>query len=286
MGRWLVVVVLGALLGGASVLWAQAPQGQAVARPRASQAVAPAPFRLTQQEFQMLWGVLKAWEKRAQEIKTFRADFTLWRYDPNFHPNRPAIYRGELRYKAPDKGMYRYRQNPNQPWLEDWSCDGQAIYRLDHQRKRLVVYPLPPQMRGRAIAQGPLPFVLGSDAQSLLGRYYMRLISPPAGREKEEIWLEAYPKHQRDRADFLRARVIFRRRDMLPWAVELTLPDGKSRDVYRFENVKINGGFLERLFGQETFTPRLPRGWTRVVDPGPQSGSQQAQSVPGTPARR
>ncbi len=257
------------------------PRKRPTAAPRG---IAPPPFRLTREQLHDLWAVLKAWEQRARGIETLRADFILWKYDLNFNPNKPAIYYGELRYKAPDKGMYRYRENEKAQWIEDWSCDGQAIYRLDHAKKQLVVHPLPPELRGRAITQGPLPFVLGADAQTLLNRYYMRLVTPEQ-RAKQEIWLEAWPKRQQDRADFQTATVIFRKQDLVPFAVQLVAPGGKNRDVYQFNNLKINGGFLQRLFGQETFTPPLPRGWTRVVQPIARPSRSAGRRQPLPPAR-
>src|SRR5262249_3722344 len=158
--------------------------------------------------------LLKDWETASNNVQTFKCNFTRMEYDPALvggNPNQPsAVSKGELKYATPDKGMFRvkeqtnYSPDPTKPgqftaqqvdpteWL---TCDGKAMYEVRDQPQKLVVEtPLPPEMQGKAITDGPLPFVFGAKAAALKGRYYMRLTPPPSANAATEVWLEAFPR--------------------------------------------------------------------------------------------
>ena len=48
--------------------------------------------------------------------------------------------------------------------------------------KKLKVHPLPKEMQGEAIADGPVPFIFGAKADKMKQRYWIRDVTP-----KEEI---------------------------------------------------------------------------------------------------
>ena len=62
---------------------------------------------------------------------------------------------------------------------EQWLCDGKSIYQFDYTQKLVTEYVMPPEMQGKGIGDGPLPFVFGVEAQKLKQRYFMRIITPP-----------------------------------------------------------------------------------------------------------
>ena len=110
--------------------------------------------------------------------------------------------KGDLSYHKPDKGSFQITEvrvwqatpvpaggappaQANGDWIvqpkaigEHWVCDGENVYEYRHDQKQMVVRPIPPAMRGKAIVDGPLPFLFGADAAKLKARYFMRAEQP------------------------------------------------------------------------------------------------------------
>jgi TIGR03009 family protein len=127
----------------------------------------------------------------------------------------------------PDKGLFRvkeskqwnaqtsrYEQRPGDSG-EHWVCNGTSIYEFRHGDRQLRETKLPPEMRGKAISDGPLPFVFGAKADTLKKRYVMRLLPTPAG-VTDQVWLEALPRTQADAANFSKVELILGARDSSP----------------------------------------------------------------------
>lgn len=229
-----------------------------------------APFTLTPEEERVLQQVLQRWEEATSRVKTLECRFTRFQYDPVFGPpNTPvAIDQGEIKYLAPNKGLFRVFQpkDVSEPRAEQWICDGKAIYEFDYAKKQLIEYPLPPEAQQRPVSAGPLPFVFGAKAAELRDRYFLRVVTP--SHAQGQVWLEAWPKWQSDAANFQRATMIILWQDMTPFALELVEPNGKNRTVFRFQDVKVNQKNLLDplgLFEESWVRPRTPPGWTRIV---------------------
>jgi len=245
-----------------------------------------APFTLTAQQEGYLDQVLKAWERQSDRVKTFECKFTRWEYDPVFRdpgnpqhdPNKPKyVDQGKIKYAAPDKGSFEIEGAR----AEKWVCDGEWIHEFDHTKKQVTQHQLPPELRGKAIAEGPLPFLFGAEAAKLKQRYFLRVIQPPVGR-KGEIWLEAYPKFAQDSANFSRAEVILTVRTMKLFGMDIYLPNGRNHTAYQFYDVVVNDPL--RFFKGDPFRVLTPRGWRKVVKraPVPQIG-QPLGEVSGRP---
>ena len=130
-------------------------------------------------------------------------------------------------------------------------------------------------MRGKAISDGPLPFVFGAKAETLKKRYWMRIITPPEVRD--QFWLEALPREQQDAANFSKVELILNARDLMPFAIQIYKPGGSDRDVYQFDprtNLIDKGLDMIRDFAK----PMTPFGYKYVLEDLP------AQAA-GTPAR-
>ena len=123
---------------------------------------------------------------------------------------------------------------------------------------------MPPDRQGKAISEGPLPFVFGTDAEKLKQRFFMRLTTPRNARG--EVWLEAYPKFQQDRADFSKMDLILKTDGLLPDAIQKTEPNGKDRTVYTFQNVVVNRQF-GWLINPNWWRAPVPFGWKAELDP-------------------
>ncbi len=238
----------------------------------------PPPFKLTPQEEAQLDRALTAWEQKGKEVKTFDCSFVRWEYDPvfakpNSDPNAPAYTeKGYLKYAAPDKGVFEVTetQNPAGKWApieedraDHWICDGKSVFQYIPRQKQLVEHKLPPEMQGKAIVDGPLPFLFGTEAQKIRQRYFIRLITPPPDKQNQ-IWLEAYPRYQADAANFRRAMLVLNMPGMTPKALQIYQPNGKSRTSYEFFDIVLNDPL--RLFQGNPFQTSLPRGWKMIID--------------------
>jgi TIGR03009 family protein len=281
-----------------------APIGVAPGVPAGQPAVAPPspPFVLDRIDEQFVFQTLQMWETESAEIERFNAKFMRLEYDKVWGPGSDKEHircAGTLSYAKPDKGsfkideIYRWtKADPQNPLPdapgeyvlqkdevgEHWVCDGKSVYEYDHRNKQLVVTPIPPEMQGKSIVDGPLPFLFGAEAQKLVDRYWIR--AKPS--TPEQIWLEAFPKRQIDAANYDSVEVMLNRKTMQPSAIKVFLPGGQQQHVYVFSDAKINdklGAWFDRLFG----APNKPIGWKRVVQqdrsaaPGPQAANPAAE---------
>jgi TIGR03009 family protein len=240
----------------------------------------PPPFTLTPQEEAQLDRALTVWEQKSQDVKNFSCSFVRWEYDPvfakpNSDPNAPVnTDQGILKYASPDKGVYRIvnkitAENKLEPVEQEradhWICDGKSVFQYIPKQKQLVEHKLPPQLQGKAIVDGPLPFLFGTDAQKLRQRYFLRLITPSDAQN--QLWLEAYPRFQEDAANFRRAILILTMSNMNPKALQIYQPNGKSRTSYEFYDIKINDPLW--LLQGNPFQAFTPRGWQKIIEEAP-----------------
>ena len=115
---------------------------------------------------------------------------------------------------------------------EHWVCDGANVYEYSHRQKKLIVRPIPPQLQGKAIVDGPLPFLFGADANKLKARYFLRAEQNP--QDPDTIFLSALPKFANDAADYRQVDVMLDRTKMMPKAMQVHMPNG-DRHVYMFD---------------------------------------------------
>src|SRR5207244_2040769 len=160
---------------------------QPTAGPAAQTAIPPLPqqpewaARMTPEEQKWVDDVLQYWESRSDKIKLFECKFQKWDYEngwlnaANGQRRERTYAEGTIKYAQPDKGLFHVERlvsilPPNQAGGkpqeiaqaeelgEHWICNGEKIYSFEANKKQVTVTPLPPQMRGKALADGPLPF--------------------------------------------------------------------------------------------------------------------------------
>ncbi len=272
-----------------------------------------APFEITAEEQATLEMMLRLWEQKSSQISTFECGFTLHEYDANWvapgaNPALPKrISQGELRYAKPDKGSYHITHEVinGQPTRTDrgdwWVCDGKAIFAIDHVKKEVVENRLPPELQGKSIADGPLPFVFGAEADKMLKRYWLRIITP--ANVQNQVWIEAVPKWRQDTQNYQKVHVILTQQDMMPYAVKLFLPQHQEKpqhpenktvaNVYVFRDIKRNDPVHRFIdFFRHFVAPPTPFGYKRVVvqpevaDNGPPPARPQAPGQPPVQAER
>ncbi len=246
-----------------------------------------APFQLTAQQQAQVDQVLQLWEQHGAQVKTFRCSFKRWVWDPVFGPpDRPKFEDlGTIRYAAPDKGLFQIEQTIRDGQAvaveperaEHWVCNGKSVFEYNHARRRVIEHPLPPELQGQAITNGPLPFLFGARAETVRHRYFLRIITPPDLQGKQ-IWLEAWPRLQSDAANFQRAHLILTTPGMTPFALNIYSPNGKGRTAYQFYDIKTNEPSW--WLGRDPFAGSVPFGWQKVVEQPDPVEAQRPGALP------
>jgi TIGR03009 family protein len=303
----------------------QASDQQPIRPPLPGAGLPPAPIAPQQpswfplEEAQQKWvdQILSYWEQESSKVKTFECKFQRWEYDPVFGPKGDAktFAEGVINYAQPDKGLYRVEKlssyaPPAKPgdkpqyfeedaaYGEHWVCNGKQVFAFNARAKQMVVTPLPPEVQGKAIVDGPLPFLFGAKAATIQARYWIRVL-PETGNGK--FWLEAVPKSRQDAQNFKMIHLVLDEKTFLPEMLQLFAPnyDAKtnpSRTTHVFKEVKTGDAKfwqnpvqpLTQWINGRFYEPRLPSGWTRVVEndgaPGA-SASSNAKSPAEAPKR-
>ena len=256
--------------------------------------------------------VLEYWQNKTAKVDRYRCKFERWQFDTVFGPQNTfkTYSTGLIRYADPDKGMFKVEkvlsyQAPRSPQEkprhiaiegvhgEWWVCDGKSVFEYDFTNERLIQQILPAELQGKAIKNGPLPFLFGADAAEIKQRYWLQVITP--SNVKDAVWLEAFPKSQADAANYLKVHIIIDRRDFLPKGIVIfdrNFVKGKnhSRTVFNFrdreENFNTTFEAL-RIWEKNFYEPSLPSGWKKVVNAAPTRQQRQAnQSGQQTPLNR
>jgi TIGR03009 family protein len=236
--------------------------------------------------------ILQYWENRSNKIKALSCQFTRWDYDPVFGPKDPNVAKtiasGEIKYAQPDKGLFKVTrlslytgkgeppyaaQDPN--FAEHWVCDGRKVIQFDAVQKQVREQELPPELQGKAIADGPLPFLFGARAETIRARYWVRGL-PQSGNGK--YWLEAVPKSIHDARNFKAVTIVLDEKSFLPELMEVLDPNydsekNPSRETYQFTSHDVTDSALSateilkklNIFKAAFYAPATPAGWTRVV---------------------
>lgn len=300
---------------------ARGPAGPSVQQP----AIPPIPMqpewvgKMSPEEQKWIDDLLRFWESSSEKIKLFECKFHRWDYDGGFMANgkwQPRTYaEGSIKYAQPDKGLYHVEklilnqpgangQAPQQvvqnPELgEHWICNGEKIFSFEANKKQVTVTPLPPEMRGKAISDGPLPFMFGAKAETIKARYWIHGLP---GAAPGKYWLEAVPKSREDAQNFKQVRIVLDQADYLPESLEIFAPNynppqNDSRQTYQFVNrTKKDAATIAdlvkqgldpfKLMHREFFDVKAPSGWKLVDQAAPANapvGPPPQQARPPAP---
>jgi TIGR03009 family protein len=262
----------------------RAPSNQAPAQPEW--------IPLPPEQQQHVDQLLEYWQKSSDQIRRCTCEFTRWDYDPTYCDYRNpqtqelaafAVWRGEIRYAAPDKAMlettelWKFAMEGDDPTMEQsqdqnlklkWMCDGKYVYEYDFVNKRLTDMSIPDAFQGDGLVNSPLPFLFGANRETLLNRFWIRPITP--ANATDEYWLQVIPKRLQDARTYSRVELVIARQDFLPKSMILFSAnyDPKENPVsqaYVFENRKINGHLsaIQDFLGN-FIRPKTPFGWERV----------------------
>lgn len=276
---------------------AQPGPGRPMTMPPGPGQVAPGPTappwadRLTPQQQAYVDQVLRAWETHGDRIEMFVSNFARRVYEPDPNSRQPGAMKlksvdvGVMKYKKPDKGFFQILGDPqkspeeNKRQAEKWICDGRAFYHYDYVAQRVTENVLPPDMQGKGLGDGPVPFVFGAKAAKMKERYWICPLPAPRG-VTDQIYLEVWPRHQKDAADFRWAEVILSAKDMRPIGIRryfggqrVRTADGQIRELpgnyetFTFDKTEINPQNLFDFLKGDPFTARVDSGWTKIVKP-------------------
>ncbi|MCA9107341.1 MAG: hypothetical protein KDA83_18135 [Planctomycetales bacterium] len=259
--------------------------------------ILPCPFEPIDAEHEAyLRQLLEYWESSTDQIQRFHCSFTQWEFtvfgpapDPTTGEHKATtMARGEIKYELPDKGYVDFSAKWNfvaataeEPdhyvvapdvELNRFITDGTHTYEFNFAEQIVNKVELPPEMRGRTIADGPIPFIFGAEADKMQARYWIRVVTPPEAATAGEYWLEAFPKFLGDRAEFHHVRVILDGEEFLPIALEVYDADHTDQaphfSTYKFEDRRKNpNNSLFIIQRRPFYEPSIPSGWQMVERP-------------------
>lgn len=239
--------------------------------------------------------VLAFWEHHSGKIERYRSDFQRWEYDrANFHVKEAQTYAtGKIMYAQPDKGLFEVTalqqgqrkedgtigyEEQKATEFEKWICDGTTVFEFDHRNKQLIERGLPPEMQGKQIVEGPLPFLFGAKKAQIEARYWVRVNPNPP--KQGVFWLEAVPKQREDAANFRQIDIVIPdNKEFLPEAIIL-YHRGGTQTTFQFANRETNWNDLAEklvIWNRAFFNPATPSGWKRVKEPAAQQQAAQPQ---------
>ncbi len=262
---------------------------QAPARPPQQPPAPPKGFELTAAQQQELDQLLDAWEQAGKAIENFEVQFRRLEYTnlppnapPGAKPAPPVESTGEIKYKAPDKGLYVARDDKGVE-VDRWVTDGKTIYefRPDPKEPMVVAHHLPPELQGKGIVDGPLPFLFGTEAAKLKARYWIRVVN--LEKAPDQVMLEVKPRFMEDARNYEKAQVILRRKDLSMVGLQVFYPGGRIRKVHSFGEASINQSGALAILQKDFSKPSIPFGWKLLEDPAPGAGAP-AQQPAGNPA--
>ncbi len=91
-------------------------------------------------------------------------------------------------------------------------------------------------MRGKAIAEGPLPFMFGAKAASIRRRYWIREI--PREQKDQPYQLELVPKGRG--SAFTRVKIYLDPKKFMLERIDIFDLNGRGKVFYSFKNRRIN----------------------------------------------
>jgi len=272
------------------------PQANQQQGDQAQHPLAGVPFILSSAEQAEMDQLLAAWEQQSNGTKRLEAKFRRWHFDPLAAPAgvHATWAEGVIKYGAPDMGLFRVDQlkffsgiveskptykSVDGQFGEHWVCNGKELLEFDRSKKECRIQQLPPEMQGKDILESPLPFVFNLNAARIKERYWVRRIEAPAG----VFVIEAHPKRQADRAQYLFVRIVINDKTFLPQALILYGPNfnpttAAAYDHYEFMDVERNTlrqGMA--AWGTLFINERPPADWKVIRDVFRPAGPQQPQ---------
>ncbi len=245
--------------------------------------------------------ILLEWERQSSKIEKLVGEHQRIVYNGVFEVEKRSD--GKFYYESPDKGRIdlkgmkiddaevskRVNKKSGQPYRIEadqetrWICTGKEVMNINDDEKTFEMFPLPPDLQGANIINGPLPFLFGMKAEEAKKRFEISFVAEddPKKNNKNVVWLTARPRQMADKENFQEATIILDRTRYLPHAVKLLDPSGNMETVYNFPANKLHinqTSMVPPIFRNDPFHPTL-RGYKmvqqEVVDPRKMKSAQE-----------
>lgn len=249
-------------------------------RPKAQELkVKPLPEELEQ--------LLKDWERVSAKVERLVGQHKRIVYNKIFEVEK--ISEGQFYYEAPDKGRIdlvgiepekksksqRVNEKTGQAYRIEkdqqtrWICSGKEIMNINDEEKTIEVFPLPPELQGKNIIHGPLPFLFGMKAEEAKKRFELSFVDQddPNKNNEKVVWIKAVPRQMVDKDNFQEATIKLDRERFLPLAVRLVDPSGNLETVYIFsaKDLHVNKqSLVPPIFRDKPFQPRIPKNYKLI----------------------
>ncbi|MEZ6048434.1 MAG: hypothetical protein R3C11_23250 [Planctomycetaceae bacterium] len=136
-----------------------------------------------------------------------------------------------------------------------WISDGKQITEIREDDKTYIQIPVPEELQGANVMNGPLPFLFGLPPEEAHRRFNLKLEKESA----DEIIINAEPITPVDLQNYKFALVKLDAKSFLPVGVKL-FESENSDTTYLFGNFKINQKrFLGGIFQEDPFNPKLDK---------------------------
>lgn len=222
------------------------------------------------------------WENKTELIKKLSAKVRTEETNTTFGVKKLGT--GEVKFVTPDKASYHIKPVEITEEMkaaakkkgditldsadeERFVSTGKEIYRINDREKTYEKIPIPPNMQGKRIIDGPLPFLFGMKAEEAKRRYKFYPLKPSA-KIPDSVWLIVIPRRQADLQNYKQAMVILNKRTFVPIAVKTTDLAGTTSKVYMFgdknNKIKINP---RKMIWQGAFIKPNVRGYKQIQAP-------------------
>ncbi len=241
--------------------------------------------------------ILDEWEQKSARIKSLHGKHTRYVYNHVFELEKRA--EGKFYVETPDKGRidlvglppekkevskkrgpetgkpYRIEADRGEMWI----CNGEEIVMVNGDEKTYEVAPLPKELRGTNIIDGPLPFLFGMKATDAEKRYQLSLL----GQNDKSLTIQIVPRRQSDMDSYKVAEIRLDKKTYLPLAVRMIDQSGLET-VYVFEILDVNNTSLRSklagIFGDsDPFHPDLRKKGYKLVLPSIEEGTARPPAL-------
>jgi hypothetical protein len=218
---------------------------------------------------------------------------------------------GGIRYAPPGRSAFWIDQcesggtmkEVDDSRAERWVFDGSSVFEYRKSQREIFEHLMPPEIQRplRRATDGPLAFArfptvalrflfapllrslgapvsaavdpvpFGANAEGLKRQYYLRINTPADPKEKERVWLEAFPRTKPAAALFQRLQLVLVEKDSSPFALCLVGPGvggptnwQPPHTDYQFYDISVNGALKQAA--DDWFRPTVPAGWRLIRD--------------------
>lgn len=196
---------------------------------------------------------LSKWQDAMLRIDTLAMQCS--RVEDNKVYQTKETYTGTIHFKKPTQVLWNMQKKDKPQEFERFICTGTHVYQFAPAEKVIKVYPAPKAVGNRIAEETSLDFLFGMKADEAKKRYDLSLFK----EDKYYIYVDVVPKSAKDKADFIRARIVLNRETYLPRQLWFQQPN-KDEVFWDIPNIQANPKLDAQIFA----APRTPQGWKMV----------------------